>query len=88
MNPQKVFKNENQSRIDSFLIYFSESAGTKANERKDETNTKTADEDSELSDTTLRSIEKSTTTKEQLAKIMALIKAPDDASKCVPVQGL
>jgi hypothetical protein len=29
MNPQKVFKNENQSKLDSFLIYFSESAGTK-----------------------------------------------------------
>jgi hypothetical protein len=87
MNPQKVFKNENQSKLDSFLIYFSESAGTKANERKDEMNTKAAEDESEVSDQAGKHSDK-VSTKEQMAKLLQNIKAPDDATKCVQVQGL
>jgi len=87
LNPQKAFKNENQSKLDSFLIYFGESAGTKANQRTDEANTKAADDESDLSDATTAKTDR-VSTKEQLKKMMENIKAPDDATKCVPVQGL
>ena len=48
MNPQKVFKNDNQQRLDNFLRYFSESAGTKGNERSE--GGKQEMEDSEVSE--------------------------------------
>lgn len=56
LNPQKVFKNELQSKLDSFLIYFGSSAGTKKNERQDDGQIKSAvGEESEMSDGTVKS---------------------------------
>ena len=56
-NPQKVFKNENQSKLDAFLNFFSDTAGNKDNFRAEEGQVKaTGGNESEMSDGTVNSI--------------------------------
>ena len=85
-NPQKVFKNENQSKLDSFLNFFGDSAGKKGNERDDDgqKKSKTADE-SDMSEGTVKSIPNQEKEKDS-AK--AGLNAPDDAKGCKKIDSL
>ena len=90
-NPQKVFKNENQSKLDSFLIYFADSAATKKNERfvDDATKKIAGGDESEMSDGTVKSIPAPEQgAKEQQAKGAMTFNAPDDAKGCNKVDSL
>lgn len=83
-------KSETQSQLDSFLIYFGESAGTRGNERGEGDKSRPCDEESELSDgaVTRTSQVNQKNQAEQLKKILLSFNAPEDASKCVKVESL
>jgi len=86
MNPAQFYKNENQSRLETFLIKFRESAGSKANERKEEQAAAAESENSDVQ--SAQRTEKGSTKKEQLMELMASVRAPVDAKACVRVQNL
>ena len=77
--------------MDSFLIYFSESAGMRQNERSDGQHGRPVDEESELSDTMAQKMPfagPKAKPGESLQKMLVSFNAPDDASKCVKVESL
>ena len=78
-------KTETQAQLDSFLIYFGESAAH--NERKDGDYGRPVDEESELSDS-IQHFGSQKTTKEQLLQKLVKFDAPDDATKCVRIESL
>lgn len=83
-----MFKNENQSKLDSFLIFFSENAGTKANLRYKEGEAKImGGDESEMSDGTVKSAPAPPVNPKEQAKVAAII-APDDAKGCQRIDSL
>ena len=86
MNPAQFYKNENQSRLETFLIKFRESAGSKANERKEEQAAAAESENSDVQSAPRSG--KGSTKKEQLMELMASVRAPVDAKACVRVENL